>query len=120
MDVDGSSFILDHVKKLLGFESDYKAFDLDILTHINSSFLLLNQMGVGGSNVFVCKEDSTWTDFTDDASLIDVVAQYIFLKTRIVFDPPSTSFLLEAIQSTIHSLEWYLNVYSDRGGDESG
>lgn len=105
--------ILQGTKKILGVAADYTAFDHDIITHINSAFSTLAQLGVGPENGFMIEDASAvWTDFlggTVDPQL-NLVRTYVFLKTKMFFDPPTTSYLITACERQIAELEWRLNV----------
>lgn len=103
--------ILNSTKKILGIEADYTAFDLDILTHINSVFSTLHQLGVGPIEGFTVEDDSaTWSAFLDGDPRMNSVKTYIYMKVRLLFDPPGTSFLVDALNNQIRELEWRLNV----------
>ena len=105
--------ILQSIKKPLGIDVSYTAFDQDIIMHINSVFMILRQMGVGPDSGY--KIDSTsnqWSEFTNDDLFIESVKTYIYLKVRMYFDPPQNTSLISAIQSQISELEWRLNVAS--------
>lgn len=105
--------ILLTVKKMLGIAEEYHAFDLDIIIHINSVFLTLNQLGVGPERPFQITDDSeNWSDFVD-TNEVPGVQSYVYLKTRLAFDPPTNSFLVDAIQKQIAELEWRMNVQVD-------
>lgn len=107
-EVKGS--ILDTTKKILGMESDYVAFDLDIITHINSVFFEFQQLGIGPEKSFYIEDNATtWAEFiqSDD---IGAVKSLMALKVRLLFDPPTTSFHLKAMEDQITKLEWRLNV----------
>lgn len=102
--------ILTSIKKLLGITADYIDFDADIIMHINSVFSILKQLGVGPKEGFSITGDSeTWADFLPDQN-IDMVKSYIYLKVRLMFDPPINSSLIESINRQIAELEWRLNV----------
>ena len=106
--------ILNSIKKLLGLPSDYTVFDQDILIHINTVFMILNQMGVGPESGYrITSSDNVWSEFIDDVSRMESVKTYIYLKVRLIFDPPQNSALIQAIQSSISELEWRLNVAND-------
>lgn len=110
-EVKGS--ILETTKKILGLESDYTAFDLDIITHINSVFFEFQQLGVGPEKGFYIEDKTkTWDEFiqSDD---INAVKSLMALKVRLLFDPPATSFHLKAIEDQITKLEWRLNVHME-------
>lgn len=106
--------ILNSIKKLLGLPPDYTVFDQDILIHINTVFMILNQMGVGPESGYrITSSDNVWSEFIDDASRMESVKTYIYQKVRLIFDPPQNSALIQAIQSSISELEWRLNVAND-------
>lgn len=102
--------ILTSIKKLLGPEEDYVYFDEDIIIHINSALYRLNTLGIGPPEGFVVTDKKqSWSDFLPDRKALEPVKTYVYLKVRLVFDPPQTSFLLEAINKQISELEWLLN-----------
>lgn len=108
--------IFKSIKGLLNLDSDYDVFDSDILIFINSAIATLTQLGVGPSEGFRITGDvETWQDFLGDAQDLDSVKNYIYMKVRIAFDPPSTSFLLSAYQDACKEYEWRLNVAVDPG-----
>src|ERR1700743_2084574 len=103
--------ILDSIKKTLGIDVDYTAFDLDVTMHINTSFSILQQVGVGPVEGFAITDSTSfWSDFDADNVLLASVKSYIFAKVKLLFDPPSTSFGLDAMQKMVSELEWRLNV----------
>lgn len=111
-----SESILDSIKSMLGSDADYTVFDNEILVFINSAFSTLNQLGVGPSNGFMIKGSSeTWADFLGDATRLESVKQYIFMKVKIGFDPPANSSVLSAYKDMCSELEWRLNVATDPG-----
>ena len=106
--------ILNDVKKILGFEKEYKVYDLDMLTHINAAFGTLNQLGVGPKETLLITDDTTkWSSFTED-SAIAAVKSYVWTSVRLSFDPPSTSFGIDALQKLQKGLEWRLMVAAER------
>lgn len=110
--------ILTSIKKLLGITEEYDAFDTDIIIHINSVFMILNQIGVGPPEGFRIEDDSTtWTDYISDLSYnsvkLDAVKSYIYLKVKLLFDPPLSSSVTESYKNQINELEWRLNLYTD-------
>jgi hypothetical protein len=108
-----SNSILQSTKKTLGLAEDYTAFDQDIIMHINSVFSTLVMLGVGPETGFVIEDETdTWDEFTTDVRL-NSVKSYMYLKVRLLFDPPSTSFVLSALQEQIKELEWRMNVYRE-------
>lgn len=110
--------ILTETKRVIGFEEDYDAFDLDITMHINSAFGTLNQLGVGPDKTFIIKDkSSTWGQFTQDNNLVSVKS-YIWAVVRLAFDPPATSYGITALETMKKELEWRLNVAAERIPDE--
>lgn len=107
--------ILISIKKLLGITEDYTQFDEDIIMHINTVFLNLNQLGVGPEEGFMIEDDSTeWYDFDADDMLLRSVRTYIYLKVKLLFDPPLSSSVVESMNRMISELEWRLNVAMDQ------
>ena len=103
--------ILISIKKLLGLTAEYKNFDADIIMHINSVFMILNQLGVGPSKGFRIEDDiAVWNDYIEDEDDLDAVKSYMHLKVKLMFDPPLSSAVIEAMKQTINELEWRLNV----------
>jgi len=106
--------ILTSTKKILGIAEDYIVFDLDIITHINSAFSTLAQLGVGPPEGFMITDaTAVWDDFVSADFQYNSVKSYVFLKVRQLFDPPSTSYLIAAVEKQIQELEWRLNVYRE-------
>lgn len=107
--------ILTSVKKKIGMEEDYEHFDSDIIDHINSTFMILNQMGVGPSAGYaITGKYETWSDYLGDDELkLNGVKTYVFMKARLVFDPPTSSSLLTALENSIKEYEWRLNVAAE-------
>ena len=108
--------ILTSIKKLLGIEEDYEQFDPDIIMHINTVFALLKRMGVGPSKGFIIQDaEAVWSDFMgeDPDTILESVKTYIYLKVKLIFDPPNGSAVTEAIKENIKELEWSLNFEVD-------
>lgn len=106
--------ILTSVKKMLGIPEDYTHFDPDIVMHINTVFMVLQQLGVGPSKGFYIEDDtSTWAEFLGDPTQLQMVKSYMYLKVRKIFDPPTSSAHMNAIDQSIAEFEWRLNVAVD-------
>ena len=106
--------ILDSTKKILGLDPEYDVFDVDIISHINSAFFTLNQLGVGPAEGFMILDNtSTWALFLDGQINLNAVKTYVYLRVRLLFDPPQTSFAISAMEKQIQELEWRLNVYRE-------
>ena len=108
--------ILTSVKKMLGITEDYEHFDADLIMHINSVFMILTQLGVGPSEGFGIEGKSdTWDDFISTGSNLEAVKSYVYLKVKLLFDPPLSSAVMESMNRMISELEWRLNVSVDPG-----
>lgn len=101
--------ILKDVKKNLGLDPEYKAFDHDVTTHINTCFFTLNQLGIGPPEGFMIEDESTrWVDFVDgelNLAARNALKTYFYLKVRSFFDPPGTPHHITAIKDQIAELE---------------
>lgn len=111
--------ILTSVKKLLGITEEYTQFDTDIIIHINTVFMILHQLGVGPDKPFtITNKESKWSDFIGEDDNIEAVKTYMFMKVKLLFDPPQTSSSVESTERIISELEWRLNVAVDPGRKE--
>ena len=103
--------ILDSIKKLLGIDEMDLNFDQELIMHINSVFMVLNQLGVGPVGGFkISSNEEVWTDFVGTRLDLESVKSYIYLKVRLLFDPPQNSFLVGSIEKQIEENEWRLQV----------
>lgn len=106
--------ILNSVKKNLGITEDYTPFDPDIIMHINTVFSILTQLGVGSEDGFsISDETAIWTDFVPNSPKLNLVKSYVYLKVRLLFDPPTNSSVTEATNRMIDELEWRINAAVD-------
>lgn len=107
--------ILTSTKKVLGIDSTYTAFDLDVITHINSAFSSLKSLGIGPNVGFAINDaTSVWTDFIASSDyILNMVKTYVYLKVRYAFDPPTTPYLVTAMKEQIAEHEWRLNEFRE-------
>lgn len=122
-DAQIANSILHDVKQTLGQEWDDPSFDLDIKLHINSVFFTLQQIGVGPDEGFSIDDETTlWFAYLGDNKNLNAVKTYVYLRLRLLFDPPTNGFLVDSIQKQIDQLEWRLNVETEHGltPDSSG
>lgn len=98
------------IKKKLGIAPDYHAFDEDITTDINTVLFSLNQIGVGTEDFAIKDETALWSDFLGESKNYEAAKTYIYLKVRLMFDPPTSSFVITALEKQASELEWRLNV----------
>jgi hypothetical protein len=104
--------ILKSTKKILGIEPDDTSFDLDIITHINSEFSTLTDLGVGPEAGFVIEDEYVeWESYLpDDQVKLSKVKACVYLRARLLFDPPISSYLLDAIKEQLREAEWRLST----------
>lgn len=106
--------ILQTIKDSAGININDDAFDNELILHINSAFMTLRQLGVGPDTPFVISDRTNlWSEFTEDSNILPMVKSYIALKVRLLFDPPTSSSLMTAMQETLKEYEWRLNVEDD-------
>jgi hypothetical protein len=106
--------ILTSVKKMLGIAEEYTAFDADIIMHINSVFMILTQLGVGPAEGFVIEDaTATWDEFFVDTTQLQAVKSYIFMKVKLLFDPPNSSAVADSYNRLTNEFEWRLNAAAE-------
>lgn len=106
--------ILTSIKKMLGISEEYEHFDMDLIMHINSVFLILTQLGVGPAEGFIIEDDTAeWMDFIEDPVKLQAVKSYMFLKVKLLFDPPTSSAAIESSNRLASEFEWRLNVAAE-------
>lgn len=112
--------ILTSIKKMLGIEADDTNFDTDIIIHINTALMDLHQLGVGPTDGYIVQNDlNTWESFlgyapsTESVTRMEGVKTCVYLKVKLLFDPPESSAHIEAIKQQIDRLEWRLNVQAE-------
>ena len=113
-----SDSILITIKKMLGIDQAYTPFDMDIIVFINSTFLTLHQLGIGPAEGFSIRDYSAkWSDFLADDENLRAVQEYIYMKVRMVFDPPGNSFVMNAFEEQCREFEWRMNVHAESSQD---
>ena len=106
--------ILNSVKKMLGLDDEYTPFDTDVIININSALMTLTQLGIGPREGFeITDSSSTWGEFLTNPTKLGAVKNYVYLSVRILFDPPSNSFVLDAMKRQLEEIGWRLNVQAE-------
>lgn len=109
-----SESILTSIKKMLNIGEDYTHFDTDIIIHINDVFSNLTQIGIGPvGGFFISDSSTTWGEYVSDTLKINHVRIYVYMKVKMIFDPPSSSAAMEAMKESIKEHEWRLNVAAE-------
>lgn len=105
--------ILKDVKQVLGVEAEDSSFDIDVMMHINSTLMILKQIGCVSGDKPAIDSSTEWNDLTPPENSLWAIQSYMYLRCRILFDPPSNSFVQTAIEKQISELEWRLNVFAE-------
>lgn len=106
--------ILKTVRKMIGPSHECDVFDVDLIVHINSVFATLNQLGVGPEDGFEIEDNAAvWGDYIGSDKRFNGVKSYMYLKTRLLFDPPASSVIVAAMEKQAVEYEWRLNVAAE-------
>lgn len=108
-DEDTSGSILNDTKKALGLAASYSAFDPDLIMHINSTLTILWDLGIGPEEVVVITgPDDNWSLLDLTPEQLSMVKSWLYLKVRIVFDPPTMGFLVDSLKAQIEEQTYRL------------
>ena len=102
--------ILDSIKQMLGSESEDTSFDRELIIYINGALMVVNQLGVGPNGYRITGKENTWSEFMEARTDIELVKTDVYLRTRLVFDPPQNSFLVAAIKEQITEYDWRIEL----------
>ena len=107
--------IFDSIKDMLGPDSSYEVFDNEILIHINMALSVLTQLGVGPAEGFVVTgSDETWDQFLGNDKVAQMTKTFVYMKVKMAFDPPSSSFVLTSMEKACDEIGWRLAVATDK------
>lgn len=105
--------ILNTIKKMIGLDESYDAFDTDIIIHINSALMVLEQIGVAIDSFLVSGEAETWDQAIPDVTRLEAVKTYVYARVKLAFDPPANATLVKTLEDLRDELEWRLNVKAE-------
>lgn len=109
--------ILNSVKKVIGLHEEYTPFDVDIIMHINTAFFTLHQLGVGPDGGYSIQDDKAkWSDYLGSEKDLEAVRSYVYVRVRLLFDRPETSYGIQALERQANELEWRLEVQAGTEG----
>lgn len=114
--------ILNDVKQNIGIDVENTAFDKQIISAINTAFMFLKRVGVGPKEGFYITQNGNeqWDEFMEDeSSELEGAKEYVYLKAGVIFDPSSSSVLLEAKKEALREIEWSLNFEMDSLSDNT-
>lgn len=110
--------ILTSVKKILGIVEGYTIFDQDLIIHINTVLGILIQMGIGRDGFYIKDSSERWEDFLTTEQLnLHAVKTWTALKVRMIFDPPTSGILADAIKANLDELEWRIYITENYIGE---
>ena len=102
--------ILDSIKQMLGIDVEDSNFDRDLILHINGALMVMHQLGVGSNGYKITSKDNTWTEFLEGRTDLELVKTDVYLRVRLIFDPPQNSFLVNAIKDQIAEYDWRIEL----------
>lgn len=106
--------ILNSIKKLLGIEPDNVSFDTDVSIHINSTFMKLNSLGVGPKEGYYIEDSSAvWTDYVSDRFIVEAIKTYVYIKVRLIFDPPQNTAVIESMKQSAEEYEYAIREWAE-------
>lgn len=110
-----SESMLNTIKVMLNIENNCDAFDTEIVAYINSALFTLSQLGIGPEEGFsITGLDEVWSDYIPPTMNLTAVQTFIKLKVQLLFDPPSNSFVVDAINKQIDELAWRLCLEAEQ------
>lgn len=105
--------ILNTIKKLIGMSESNTQFDIDVITGINTTLMILNRLGVGNKGFKITGDSETWGDLFSDNDDLEAVKTYIHLKVKLLVDPPLSSTVMDCMKQMIAELEWRINEVAE-------
>lgn len=105
--------ILLTIKQMLGLEDDYNVFDQDIIVSINSALGTLKQVGAMVDSHYITSASNTWVELGVSDWQLELIKEYLYIKTKLVFDLPSSGPVINAFTERAKELEWRLYVGDD-------
>ncbi len=112
--------ILASVKQLLNVEQSITAFDAELIMHINAALAELIQSGIGPDEGFLIDENTEWSEFTEDARMISNSLEYVYCKTKLIWDPPANSFTCDALKSRAEECYWRAYITANENKSQNG
>lgn len=104
------------IKGMLGLAQDYTPFDAELVGHINSAIMAAHQLGIGKNDFEITGADETWRDWLGERpEKFPAIRHYIYMRTKLSWDPPANSFVVNSLQKQIDEMTWRLNVQAEAG-----
>ena len=112
--------ILDSIKNMLGINEGDTNFDGELIIYINGALMIMSQLGVGTDGYLISGRDDTWQNFMGDREDLELVKSAVYLRVRLIFDPPQNSFLVDAINKQIAEYDWRIEINHKPAEVENG
>lgn len=106
--------ILDSIKQLLGIDINDNNFDKELVVYINGALMILKQLGVGPESYYITDKNNVWDEFTQGRYDLEIIKSVVYLRVRLLFDPPQNSFLVNAIEKQISEYDWRITVQTNK------
>lgn len=112
--------ILDSIKNMLGINEEDTNFDRELIIYVNGALMIMSQLGVGADGYLISGRENTWKDFIGDREDLELVKSAVYLRVRLIFDPPQNSFLVDAINKQIAEYDWRIEINHKPAEVENG
>ena len=104
--------ILDSIKRMHGISATDTNFDAELIMHINGALMVMTQLGVGPKKGFrILDKSQTWTQFLEGREDLDLVLSDVYMRVRLIFDPPQNSFLVSSLKEQIKEYDWRIEAW---------
>lgn len=104
--------ILTSIKGMHGISEIDESFDMELTMHINGALMIMTQLGVGPDGGFsITSKEQEWGEFLEGRKDLDLVFNDVYLRTKLIFDPPANSFLVTAMERQIKEYDWRIEAW---------
>lgn len=102
-----SDSVLSSTKQMLGISPEDTSFDVNVIMSINAALTILMDLGLTEvEDQIVTSDKMTWDELLGGRTDIEYVKTYIYQKVKMIFDPPTSTAAIDAMQRSISELEW--------------
>lgn len=101
-----SDSVLLSIKQMLGISPEDTSFDVNVIMSINTALTILMDLGLTEVEDQIVIDDMTWDDLLGGRTDIEYVKTYVYQKVKMIFDPPTSTAAIDAMQRSISELEW--------------
>lgn len=105
--------ILSSIKQMLNVEQSITAFDNELIMFINSAIAELIQGGVGPQSGLDVTAETSWSAFSDNSNIVSHSKQYVYCRTRLLWDSPTNSFTVNSFNDQAKESYWRAYLEAD-------